>query len=206
VTFTGRGGSNPPSDTQLPVRTAKAPEAILGLRGSRFPRDFPVSSPRSPSDDLGGLGRRLVVGVAVYVRCDRDARVSEPTRHDVQSSTRSERRGGVRMASAVESDRADTRREEHQSFGLAPCRKQALNRPLPANLTGRESGDVFPANQRLDREDHGGRPTQHVRIHLDADAVGRIALSELCLRVERIPIAQVFRPVDDRPFRGRPAM
>lgn len=70
----------------------------------------------------------------------------------------------------MESDRADTRRDEHQSLGLALCRKQALNRPLPANLTGRESGDVFPAIQRLDREDHGARSTPHVRIHLDADA------------------------------------
>jgi hypothetical protein len=35
--------------------------------------------------------------VAVYVRCDRDARVSELRRHDVQSSTRSERQGGVRV-------------------------------------------------------------------------------------------------------------
>jgi hypothetical protein len=147
----------PPPTRHLPVRTAKAPEAIFGLRGSRFPR-IPPSALR-----------------------DHPRWVATP----------------------VESDRADSRRHEHEWFGLAPCRKQALNRPLPANLTGRESGDVFPAIQRLDREDHGGRPTPHVRIHLDADAVGRIARSELCMRVKRIPISQVFRSVDDRPFRGQ---
>jgi hypothetical protein len=51
------------------------------------------------------------------------------------------RSGRAPAASAkLESDRADTRRDEHQSFGLAPCRKLALDRPLPANLTDGSPG------------------------------------------------------------------
>jgi hypothetical protein len=91
----GRGGSNPPRHATY-LENSKAPEAIFGLRGSRSP-GFPLGSSRSPSDDLGGFGRRLVVGVAFDVRCDRDARVSELVRHEVRSGTRSEREGGVRI-------------------------------------------------------------------------------------------------------------
>jgi hypothetical protein len=106
VALWAMGVQIPPPTRHLPCGTQEAPEAIIGLRGFRFPRISPSALRDHPSDNLRGLGRRLIVRMPVHVRRDGDAGVSELTRDDVQSSTRCERQSGVRVASAVESDRA----------------------------------------------------------------------------------------------------
>lgn len=107
MTFTGRGGSNPPSDTQLPAETQEPGEHVRPP-GFLIPPGSPRELAERPRDELGRLGRRLVAVVAVHVRRRRDRSVAELSAHNVEPDAGRERELGVGVPCTVERDYRDT--------------------------------------------------------------------------------------------------
>jgi hypothetical protein len=93
------------------------------------------------TDDLGRLGRRVVVRVPIHVGRDCNRRVAELPRDDVESSTCRESQRGVCVAGAVQPDRADAGPAARAaSNATTTCRAgRASHRPRPRPIPRRRS-------------------------------------------------------------------
>ena len=149
VPFTGGGGSNPPSDTQLPAETHEPSEPSPGTGVTVLPRfPQPRSAVQHSSEFRGRRGLGVVVEVAVDVRRDRDRGVAELTRDDLEPGACCECERRVRVSRSVEPDRHDT----GTSLEALPARRKRVRLNKRSDGLGHEPALVNV--RRTERQNH----------------------------------------------------